>query len=802
MSSADDTVSSSSSAAEQPGAESKMFASWPGEERVRRAGDATLIGIGIVLVIVGALLANRTLRIQDEFINVVGALPSWAQEGFRWSYGLGALFVLWVIFAAVLRRHPRWDIARDLLLAGVAAAAVALILVRLVEDAWPIVLPELESTAPVARFPIMRVSVVTAVVVAAGPHLVRPLRRLGWIWVVLVAISGFGIGLGTPNDALGGVGIGFVAGGVLLVLFGSSAGYPRGSRLQADLAALGLHVGQLTPAPIQSWGARSLLGEDVDGGPLLIKVYGQDARDAQFFAKAWRFLWYKDTGPVFAFSRLQQVEHEALITLLARDAGVAVPAIFLAATTGEDDAVLVTEHRGTSLGELDAEAISDEALVALWQEVALLHGAGMSHGSLDAEHVYLDGAGVILTGFQAGSLTATPAAIGTDVAELLVSLAVLVGAERSVGTASQGLGNESLAEVVNYLQLPAISSTTRKAADKAKKLVKRVQDEVVAVTGVEKPEPVELRRVSVTSLVTTGLIIFAVYFMIQQLAGIDLESTWEAIQSATWVLVLAGFVVGQSLLLPGATSFMAAVTVPIPLRPTMVLQSAIQFVNLAVPSAAGRIATNVAYLHKFGVGPVTAMTQAALDSFTGFLVQAAILLIAFTFGDADFGISADFNADWALVFLIIAVVIVAGWVILWLVKSLRERVLSVFREMWGALRILIREPRRAIMLFGSNFGTNLVLGITMWLMVRAYGEGISLATALVIVVFAMLLGGFAPVPGGVGVQETILTAGLVSAGIPADIAFAATIMYRVVTFLLPPIWGYFSLHWLQRHGYV
>ena len=136
------------------------------------------------------------------------------------------------------------------------------------------------------------------------------------------------------------------------------------------------------------------------------------------------------------------------------------------------------------------------------------------------------------------------------------------------------------------------------------------------------------------------------------------------------------------------------------------------------------------------------------------------------------------------------------------VKSLRERVLSIFRETWGALRILFREPRRAIMLFGGNFGTNLVLGITMWLMVRAYGEGISLATALVIVVFAMLLGGMAPVPGGVGVQETILTAGLVSAGIPADIAFAATIMYRVVTFLLPPIWGYFSLHWLQRHGYV
>jgi uncharacterized membrane protein YbhN (UPF0104 family) len=462
----------------------------------------------------------------------------------------------------------------------------------------------------------------------------------------------------------------------------------------------------------------------------------------------------------------------------------------------------VTEHRGAPLGELDADAITDEALVALWREVGLLHEAGMSHGSLDVDHIYLDGPEAILTGFHAGSLTATQVAMGTDVAELLVSLAVLVGTERSVGTAFRGLGHESLAGVVSYVQLPAISSTTRKAAEKPKKLVKSVQDEVVAVTGVEEPEPVELRRVNVGSLVTTGLLIFAVYFMLQQLGGTDWASTWEAIQTATWVWVFAGLIVGQTLLLPGATSLMAAVSVPLPLRPTMVLQSAIQFINLAVPSAAGRIATNVAYLTKFGVGPVTAVTQGALDSLTLFLVQAAILLIAFMFGSLDFGVATDASLDVGLVLLIVVVVIAVGWVILWLIKSLRDRVFSVFRQTWGALRVLIQEPRRAITLVASNFATNLVLGITLWLMVRAYGTGVSLASALVIVVFAMLLGGMAPVPGGVGVQEAILTAGLVSAGVPEDIAFASAIMYRVVTFLLPPIWGYFSLHWLQRRGYV
>ena len=102
MSSVSQTGSSSPEAAAQSGAESKMFASWPGEERVRGARDATLIGIGIVLVIVGVLLANRTLAIESEFMNVVGALPAWAQEGFTWSYGLGALFVLWIAMAVSL----------------------------------------------------------------------------------------------------------------------------------------------------------------------------------------------------------------------------------------------------------------------------------------------------------------------------------------------------------------------------------------------------------------------------------------------------------------------------------------------------------------------------------------------------------------------------------------------------------------------------------------------------------------------------------------------------------------------------
>jgi hypothetical protein len=64
----------------------------------------------------------------------------------------------------------------------------------------------------------------------------------------------------------------------------------------------------------QPWDARHLTAQDLDGNRLLLKVYGRDARDAQVFSKMWRYLWYRDTGPSFTLSRLQQVEHEALVS--------------------------------------------------------------------------------------------------------------------------------------------------------------------------------------------------------------------------------------------------------------------------------------------------------------------------------------------------------------------------------------------------------------------------------------------------------------------------------------------------------
>ena len=87
----------------------------------------------------------------------------------------------------------------------------------------------------------------------------------------------------------------------------------------------------------------SFAGTDVAGDPIELAVYGRDAADAQWLRKVWRFCIYRDSGPTLVLNRLQQVEHEAYLTLLAAHAGLRVPEIVAAGRCGPAaDAALVT----------------------------------------------------------------------------------------------------------------------------------------------------------------------------------------------------------------------------------------------------------------------------------------------------------------------------------------------------------------------------------------------------------------------------------------------------------------------------
>src|SRR5262249_52809200 len=143
--------------------------------------------------------------------------------------------------------------------------------------------------------------------------------------------------------------------------FGTAAGVPPTAEVKVDLAALGIEAADLRPAVRQRIGAAEYFGHDLRGQPLKVRVLGRDAQDTQRLARRWRSLAYRDPPRSVAVGRLEQVEHEALATMLAAQAGVRTPTVVTAALGPSGDALVVTRQPEIEPLETSTpEQVSDE----------------------------------------------------------------------------------------------------------------------------------------------------------------------------------------------------------------------------------------------------------------------------------------------------------------------------------------------------------------------------------------------------------------------------------------------------------
>ena len=763
------------------------------------------MGFGLVLFILSLWAWSREGDVAGAAGEIVDWVPDWLSGTTSLIYGLCLLYTVVLIIGVGVKWRKASGAFRDIVMALAGAALLGTVLARLITDEWPRVLPELGLADPLAQFPILRVTAITAVLLVASPHLTRPMRQFGWVVILLAAASGVVLGFGLPSSAVGAVALGAAAAELVVLVFGSPRGYPDATSIEDAVNDMGVSLSNVRLDVDQSWGVRRLVGESDVYERVEIKAYGRDAADSQMFARAWRYLWYRDAESTLALTRMQSVEHEALVTFMAERAGASVTRVLAAGSGGDDVAILAVEASGERLAAVDPATISDTDLTAIWESVAHLRAAGISHGGLDAAAVLLSDDGHQIGDFAAGSLGASETRIGIDVVELLFVLAGIVGVRRSVATARAGMGDEVLHSTLPYVQVPAVSSYTKgQSGENPKTVIKDIRAELERILSIEDEdgeEPVQLRRVSGRSLISTVFTLLAAYFLITQLAGIDFVAVWDVARDAQWALVGVAFLVGQLVYFPQATAMLAAVGYPIPLKPVVVLQSATMFISLAVPSAAGRIAATAAFLKKYGLSYTKSVVQGSIDTLAGLLVEVTVLGLAFLFG----GLSLDLEpreVRWGLVILIIAVL---GLVVVFLVrrvKKLHDWVMPILSSAWSALAGVLKNPKRTIALLASEVGSRVVLGMSMWLILRSLDVSLSLFDATTTVIAAGLLGGVIPVPGGVGVTEAVLTGFLVMFGVDQTTAFAAAVIYRFATFYIPSGGGYFSARWLASNGYI
>ena len=788
----------------------RVFASSRGQPAFRRATDVfllvpSLIGLALLIAV------YPPSRFERSLIRFLATFPQWLDPLWDVFYDAFALLaVVLVVVAVVGRRHAVWLQA---LASVVAAVAITLVSARLALGHWP----ELESVLRLrvndSTFPVLRVAASAATLLAVSPHLVRPLQTTVR-WVLLVGVAGAVLAEAAPPSAtLAAFLVSVVAATTVRLAFGTSAGHPEPDDVAAALRELGVPVEHLEPTARQPAGVFLARGVAADGGPLLVKVYGRDAYDTQLLEKGWRTALYAGSGPRVRLSRLEAVEHEALATLLARQAGVSTREVVIAAESSTGDAFLVFRDDARPLASLAADEIDDAVLAGCWEALGALGEGAIAHHRIDPETVASIGCSreaaedsVGLIELDQATIAPRPEDVLTDRAQLLATTAALAGVEPAVAAGLAALGTTGVAALLPYVQPAGFGSTLRRALDTAGVDADELRDRAAEAAGVATPELVRLRRVTWASLVQVALLVLAVSAVVGWATGLDYAELAERIAEASWGWIVFGFLLAQTPRVTQAISTLGSVPARIAFPPVYAMQLATGYINLALPSNFARMAINVRFFQRHGVPPATAVTSGAIDSFVSTVVQALLLaaLLLFSESGLDFGLETPPAPPTRALAVVVGLGLVAV-AVAWLVRRARDAILERVRRWWPDVRatlVSLRAGNKLGLLVGGSLATEILFAVTLGVFANAFGYDIGLADLLLINISVSLLSTFVPVPGGIGVTEFGLTVGLTAAGMPEEAALAAVVLYRVATFYLPPVWGFFAMRWLQRNAHL
>ena len=135
--------------------------------------------------------------------------------------------------------------------------------------------------------------------------------------------------------------------------------------------------------------------------------------------------------------------------------------------------------------------------------------------------------------------------------------------------------------------------------------------------GAGEQSLVKLRRVTWGSVLNLALLSIAAYTLIAVFSDIDFDAFVDALRDANWWWLAFALLLAQLPRVPAAVSTMGSIEQPLPLGPLTALQFAICYINLAIPSTAARVAINVRFFQRVGVGPTTAISAGVIDSVVG-----------------------------------------------------------------------------------------------------------------------------------------------------------------------------------------
>ncbi len=600
------------------------------------------------------------------------------------------------------------------------------------------------------------------------------------------------------------IAIGSAVGSGLRYALGTTSGRPTAAEIAAALSSEQAPIVAIRRVPADSAEVRRYSATVADGDRLDVSVFDRDQQAADAFYRLYRRVRLKAHVSRSAPLSLEgAIERQALLIYATDDSGVLTPRLRAVLRVGPDAAAIATDHvEGRTLAELGGGA-SDDQLRRVWDTVLQLHRHRVTHRALTDDRIMLVGVPgdhaemVALLEPGNGDVAATELQFRLDLAQLIAQTALLVGPDRAAQIATEKLPKEGLLALVPLLQPVALYRSTRSELRGRKSVLADVRKRLMAASPDGHVLPVQLERVRPRTLITLIAGVFAFYVLAGQLANVSF-SKLLAQANPVWTLVALAFSAATYV---GATMAISGFVLErLNTLRTLLVQVAGSFVILVTPAAVGGVALNVRYLRKARLSATDAAASVGVTQVMSFAVFAVLVLISAVVAGSSRAARALTPPHWA--YIALAVLVGIALIVLALPAGRRQlfaRVGSLADQVVPRLLDVAQRPAKLAQGIGGSVLVSVAYILCLAASVRAVGDShVPLASIAVVYLAGNAAGSFIPTPGGIGAVETALSIALAGAGMPTAQAITAVLLFRTVTFWLPVLAGWVSLHYLQR----
>ena len=759
---------------------------------------ATLAVTALVTAI-GTFAAQTTAGLDADLTTATRVLPSFALFILNTIGATSIIFVPVLVGISLLTRNRTRQLVDALLAAGLSVLTLVAISILVVQSNSPRLIVALTGgiqTEGVTPLDPLIAGLISFLVIAR----VFDRGKLGLIATISVIALSFAslvAGQTTIVTQLVNILLGWAIGLAVRYSFGTPINRASVEKLQQELDAGGLGIEQIELSSDTSEGRiyRAILKT---GAQINIWVFDWELQGSGVLGSWWRGLTIKTSGDFKGMSIRRRVERTALLTYAISATGVRVPEVEMVREIEPDSIFIALENlSGSSFAELYSKKIklTTSQIEKFLTDVKVIHDADIAHRSLSAENIFVTQSGdIAFTGVHSGTVASTDLQQRVDLAEALVTASRASSIIETVQVAKRLFTTKELIRTIPAIQSVAMSRKTRQYLSTNKELLKDLRKALGELAPTAELQPISFQRIKWKNILLATASVVALYVLVPQFSQISIKGL---ITTAEWKWAIVALIGSVLTYIASTALLLSFVSVPISWFRTLQAQLAASFATLVTPPTLGSVAVNMRFLSRAGVTSPAAATAVGVSQVIIFFIHVLLLVV--------FGVIAGSQTDFSFrpprITLVIFVIIFALIILSFSITKIRNWILTktrpIFSQVGPTLAIIVQQPQRLLISILASISLNFSYSVAFYAALNAFGSDISFATAAFVYLAGATIGQAAPTPGGIGAVEAALVAGLTASGIPSGTALSGVLLYRVATFWLPVLPGWYAFANLQ-----